>query len=381
MKKVIFEKYCLVLSPEEQDLSNSLRYVGNVTISDPDSISNYFHADKSQKLRIREMLDNLKDDGVELLLCSDTGAAEKKETESEPLLKDYFDTSISSGSIAARLKEIHKSSGPDDLTIVVCNSNEMVDAAYRAGIPSILIQEDLRQKKGNATLVADAVDQVDDLVVQAAIFFDIAKTISERKCRLVGIDGIELVGKTYFSQKLLAFLALRRINGSVVKLTDFRSPIEKNYADEDEVEAFYFHGFNTNKLIDELLIPFRDNGFLDVTLRTFGDDTGRYGKEKRYLIEDGEIMLLEGTHMYREPLIDFFDLRIYLYMDEQEALHRALVRDIFLGEEQKVTEFVHKHIPAQKMYSVKHIPVEESDYAIDNTNHRRPRLSTDPAAN
>jgi len=295
-------------------------------------------------------------------------------------LKDYFETVFSAGSISAHLREINKASGPEDLTVVVCNSDEMVEAAFHAGIPSIRIQEDSRKSKGNATLVADSVDQVDDLVVQASIFFEIARKISDKGSKVIGIDGIELVGKTYFSQKLLAFLALRKINGTVVKMTDFRSPIEKNYADEDEVEAFYFHGFNTNKIIEEILTPFREKGSLDVTLRSFGDDTGRYGKEKQYRIEEGGVMLVEGIHMFREPLIDFFDLKIYLYMDEQEALHRALVRDIYLGEEQKVTEFVQKHIPAQKMYSAKHIPTEESDYAVDNTNHRRPRLNTETAA-
>ena len=381
MKKVIFEKSCLVCASEDKELSANLRYVGNVTISDRNENSNYYHAENSQKSRIREMLDNLKTDGVELRLCSELGAREKKEMAEDSLLKDYFETIFSTSSIVAHLREIHKTSGPEDLTVVVCESDEMVEAAFRAGIPSIRLQEDLRKRIGNATLFTDSVDQVDDLVVQASIFFEIANKIEESGSKVIGIDGIELVGKTYFTQKLLAFLALRKITGTVVKLTDFRSPIEKNYADEDEVEAFYFHGFNSNKLIEEILIPFCEKGSLDVTLRSFGEDTGAYGKEKQYRIGEGGVMLLEGIHMYREPLIDFFDLKIYLYMDEQEALHRALVRDIYLGEEQKVNEFVRKHIPAQKMYSAKHLPIEESDFAVDNTNHRRPKLNTEYADN
>lgn len=375
MKKVIFEKSCFVCEPEDNESSNNLRYVGNVTISDSNGISSYYHAENSQKSSVREMLDNLKKDGVELLLCSESGAKEKRDLKEEPLLKDYFETVFSTNTLGARLRDISKTAGPEDLTVVVCNSDEVVEAAFRAGIPTIRIQEDTRKKIGKATLVADSVDQADDMVIQAGVFFEIANRIAERHCRIIGIDGIELVGKTYFSQKLLAFLELHKVHGTVVKLTDFRSPIEKNYADEDEVEAFYFHGFNSHKLIDEILTPFKQNGSLDVTLRSFGDETARYGKEKQYRIEEGGVMLLEGVHMYREPLIGFFDIRIYLFMDEQEALHRALVRDIYLGEEQKVTEFVRKHIPAQKMYSGKHLPIEDSDYAVDNTNHRRPILT------
>jgi uridine kinase len=377
MKKVIFEKSCFVYQPVDTESSNNLRYMGNITISDPNSDTNYYHVDNSQKSRVREMLDNLKADDVELLLCSELGAKEKKELQVEPLLKDYFETVFSTSTIAARLREIAKAAGPEDLTVVVCSSDEIVEAAFRAGIPSIRIQEDSRKKIGTATLVADSVDQADDMVIQAGVFFEIARTISEKGCKVIGIDGIELVGKTYFSQKLMAFLELRKIYGTVVKLTDFRSPIEKNYVGEDEVEAFYFHGFNSNKLIEEILAPFKQNSSLNVTLRSFGDETDRYGREKQYRIDEGGVLLVEGVHMYREPLLEYFDLKIYLFMDDQEALHRALVRDIYLGEEQKVTEFVQKHIPAQKMYSGKHLPIEESDYAVDNTNHRRPKFSSD----
>lgn len=375
MKKVIFEKSCFVCEPADDELSNNLRYVGSTTISDSSAVSNYYRAENSQKSSVREMLDNLKAAGVELLLCSELGIKEKRSLPEEPLLKDYFDTIFSTNSISARLRDISKTADPEDLTVVVCKSEEIVEAAFRAGIPSIRVQEDTRKRIGKATLVTDSVDQADDMVIQAGVFFEIANKIAENHCRIVGIDGIELVGKTYFSQKLTAFLELRKTHAIVVKMTDFRSPIEKNYVDEDEVEAFYFHGFNTNKLMNEILTPFKQKGSLNVTLRSFGDETDRYGKEKQYLIEEGDVMLLEGIHMYREPLLDFFDPKIYLFMDEQEALHRALVRDIYLGEEQKVTEFVRKHIPAQKMYSGKHLPIEESDYAVDNTNHRRPLIT------
>ena len=147
---------------------------------------------------------------------------------------------------------------------------------------------------------------------------------------------------------------------------------------EDAVEAFYFHAFNYNKLLNELLLPYLEKGSADLVLTSFGDDTNHYGKETRYRIEPGGVLILEGELMFREPLMDHFDFKIFLYMDDQEALHRALVRDLFLGEETKEAEIKNKRIPAQKMYMSRHVPVETADYAIDNTNHRRPLILRDP---
>lgn len=108
MKKVIFEKSCFVCEPADDELSNNLRYVGSTTISDSSAVSNYYRAENSQKSSVREMLDNLKAAGVELLLCSELGIKEKRSLPEEPLLKDYFDTIFSTNSISARLRDISK---------------------------------------------------------------------------------------------------------------------------------------------------------------------------------------------------------------------------------------------------------------------------------
>jgi len=380
MKRVVFERNCLFA--EESGLEDhKLRNVGKVIVSEKKDRLNVYFNNRDLKPGVIEVLDLLSVSGFSLVFVSDLGIRETRVKLEDAMIDRYFERSISPKTSESYFKDYAQDDSAEDYTVVVCRSEELIQAALKYQIPTIRVLGDGITDKGSATLSADNIEQVDDIVFQAEVFDEIARKIrSCKQCRLIGVDGIELVGKSYFSKKLSSFLAMYGIHTTVVRLTDFKSPIEVTYQGEDEVEAFYFHAFNYNKLLQELLIPFIEKGSVDVALTSFGEETNRYGKETRYKIDPGGVIILEGEMMYREPLIDRFDCMIYLYMDEQEAMHRALVRDLYLGEETKEAEFKHKRIPAQKMYMARHIPVERCDFAVDNTNHRRPFILRAPGA-
>jgi uridine kinase len=312
------------------------------------------------------------------VICSELGIKETRTLIEKSMINCFFDEVIYAKTPAIIKSKISIATRPDEFSVVVCESEMFVDAAFQSGVASIRTIEQENQTKGRETLTVDTIDLADEAVMQAEVFFKIVKTFCvDQKCRLIGIDGIELVGKTYFSRKLMNFLALRGIKSMTVRLCDFRNPVVESYRGEDEVEAYYFHAYNCNKFIDEILQPFTNDGCLDVTVYSFEGDANRHGHELEYHLDRDGVLLVEGEHMYREPLIDFFDGKIYLFMDELEALHRALVRDIYLGDEERSDEYKRKHIPAQKMYSVGHLPIDKSDFAIDNTNYRRPKIVVD----
>jgi uridine kinase/phosphoglycolate phosphatase-like HAD superfamily hydrolase len=378
MKRVVFEKSCLFA--EEAGLADhKLHNVGKIIVSEKKDRRNVYFNDRDLRPGVIEVLDLLSVSGFSLVFVSELGIRETRIKLEDAMIDRYFERSISPKTSESYFKDYTKADSAEDYTVVVCRSEELIQAALKHRIPTIRVLGDGITDKGAATLFADNIEQVDDIVFQAQVFDEITRKIrSFEQCRLIGVDGIELVGKSYFSKKLSAFLAMYGIRTTVVRLTDFKSPIEVTYQGEDEVEAFYFHAFNYNKLLNELLLPFIEKGSVDVVLTSFGDETNRYGKDIHYKIDPGEAIILEGELMFREPLIDHFDCMIYLYMDDQEAMHRALVRDLFLGEETKEAEFKNKRIPAQKMYMARHVPVERCDFAVDNTNHRRPLILRDP---
>lgn len=379
MKRVVFERSCLFADEETGFEDHKLRNVGKVIVSEKKDRFNSYIGNRELRPGVIEVLDLLSVSGFNLAVVSDIGVRETKAKLEQTMIDHYFDKCMSSRSAEVHLREFVDSGAPEDFLILVCRSGEIIEIARKVQIPTIRILGGEITDKGRATLAAENIDQADDVVFQAEVFDEITKTIRSRKqCRLIGIDGIELVGKTYFSRNLASFLDVYGMKTNVIRLSDFKSPIEVTYKGEDEVEAFYFHAFNYNKLLNEIVLPFLTDGSLDVVLTSFNDESSRYGKDMHYKIEPGGIMILVGELMLREPLIDHFDCMIFLYMDEQEAMHRALVRDLFLGEETKEAEFKNKRIPAQKMYMSRHLPTEKSDYAIDNSNHRRPLILRDP---
>ncbi len=380
MKRVVFEKSCLFAEDVVLD-DHKLRNVGKVIVSEKKDRLTVLTNFRELKPGVVEVLDLLSVSGFALVIVSDLGIRETRMKLEEAMIDRYFERSISPKTCETYFRDYEKEDSDEDFTVVVCRSEDLIHSALKYHLPTIRVLGDGITDKGAATLTADNIEQVDDIVFQAAVFDEITQKIRSREqCRLIGIDGIELVGKSYFSKKLASFLSIYGIRATVVRLSDFKSPIEVTYKGEDEVEAFYFHAFNYNKLLNELILPFIEKGSIDAVLTSFGDETNRYGKDIRYTIEPGGVMILEGELMYREPLIDYFDCMIFLYMDEQEALHRALVRDLFLGEETKEAEFKNKRIPAQKMYMARHIPVERCDFAIDNSDHRRPKILKDPVS-
>jgi uridine kinase len=379
MKRVVFERNCLFAEDNSSIEDRKLRNQGRVIVSEKKDRMNVYVGNRDLKPGVIEVLDLLSVSGFSLSVVSEIGVKETKTKIDSAMIGQYIDKCFSGRTAELSLRDYLSDMNPDDFIIIVCRSEELIATAVKLHLPTIRVLGGEIIDKGSATLSADNIDQADDVVFQAVVFDEIAKKISTMKrCRMIGIDGLELVGKSYFSKKLAAFLELQGIRSTVVRLSDFKSPIEVTYMGEDAVEAFYFHAFNYNKLLNELLLPYLEKGSADLVLTSFGDDTNHYGKETRYRIEPGGVLILEGELMFREPLMDHFDFKIFLYMDDQEALHRALVRDLFLGEETKEAEIKNKRIPAQKMYMSRHVPVETADYAIDNTNHRRPLILRDP---
>jgi RimJ/RimL family protein N-acetyltransferase len=82
-------------------------------------------------------------------------------------------------------------------------------------------------------------------------------------------------------------------------------------------------------------------------------------------------VLFEGVLLYREPLNQYFDLRIFIDISFEEVLNRACKRDSSLFQD--VTQrYNNKYIPIQKLYMKQYNPKEQSDIVIDNNDYWNP---------
>lgn len=95
---------------------------------------------------------------------------------------------------------------------------------------------------------------------------------------------------------------------------------------------------------------------------------------KQYVIDKDTIVLFEGVLLYREPLNQYFDFRIFIDISFDEVLRRAANRDIGLFGDAATTKYKNKYIPIQKLYIDKYNPKVLSDIIIDNNDYWNPKI-------
>lgn len=87
---------------------------------------------------------------------------------------------------------------------------------------------------------------------------------------------------------------------------------------------------------------------------------------------------MEGVLLFRDPLNQYIDYRIYIHIDFDEVLRRAEIRDVPKYGVEFLQKYEDKYIPIQKMYLEKYDPLHKSDVVIDNKNYFYPHI--DPIA-
>ena len=373
MKTIILDQKTLFYTSSEERKRHTVKQVGQVFISENETKNTLL--DRFDLLRpgARDNLDFLRKKGYRVILHTDITIRDTKALLANSVLEHTIAEVVPTRSLQDKLDAIQWGKDDEDLALAVFEDDKLLHIAQDAGLPTAAIIRERLENKCFAALRIDDYDEIDDAVSQAEVVYKIAFAIANKPgCRIVGLDGMDLVGKEFFSRKLVSFLHSMGVAAKIVKLSDFKNPIEVSYAGEDIVEAYYFHAFNCNKLIDEILEPFRVDGYIDKTLIYFSEESGPVGRERHYQISKKDILVVEGVHMFREPLIDYFDIKIYLFMEAQEAKHRALVRDLYSGNSPIADEYEMKQLPAQKMYSARYAPIDLADFAVDNSQYRRP---------
>jgi uridine kinase len=103
-------------------------------------------------------------------------------------------------------------------------------------------------------------------------------------------------------------------------------------------------------------------------------ETDRYSEARRYTIEPGTIVLLEGVFLMRPELAPFVDFMIFLDIAPDVALERADVRDrSFFGAE-TIERYKSKYLPAQARYLATFPPEEYANMIVDNTDWLHPTI-------
>lgn len=206
------------------------------------------------------------------------------------------------------------------------------------------------------------------------IFARIHRELSRRGTPLiVGVNGAYTSGKTMIADGLQAYLRAQGVKTQLLHYDDFHNPFSSIEWDEHtEIDAFYNRAFNPEKLVRDVLQPFREEGSIKKKLHCIDLGTGEYTNMVPVDADEHTVLLLEGVLLFRAPLLPWLDYKIYLDIGREEILRRARLRDVPRFGEAIYEKFLSRYIPVQLRYVQECKPEKQADLVIDNNDWERP---------
>jgi uridine kinase len=189
---------------------------------------------------------------------------------------------------------------------------------------------------------------------------------------VVGINGVDAAGKTRFAASMYAALDCRHT--CVVHLDDFHHPRAARNGGPDPIENYLERTFDTGRFEREILGPLRQPEGFDKILRVLSLETDRFDRDLRYRVASDSIVLIEGVFLFRREWLSYFDLRIFLSVDEATSRRRGIARDGASMGRAVAERYDTRYLPAQRAYLTRCRPAESADIVLDVNDWAAPRV-------
>ena len=92
---------------------------------------------------------------------------------------------------------------------------------------------------------------------------------------------------------------------------------------------------------------------------------------------ENQVLLFEGVFLFRPELYPYWDFKIFVEIDFQTSLKRALKRDLALFGDQEaiIKRYQEKYIPGQQIYLEAVQPRSKADVIVVNHDLMEPQIS------
>lgn len=170
------------------------------------------------------------------------------------------------------------------------------------------------------------------------------------------------------------FLADRGRSTQLVHADDFTSPRAVRYAGPDEALNFYERNIDFGRLLSSVIEPSRRGGRWEVELDVIDVASDRFVERRHYTADAATVVVVEGVLLFRRELRRYFDLRLYVAIDDETALRRAPARFGAWPPEEAIRRMREKYLPGHRLYVAGHEPEATADVVVANDEPDRPRV-------
>jgi len=193
----------------------------------------------------------------------------------------------------------------------------------------------------------------------------------------VAIDSIDSAGKTTLADELVPLIEQQGSPVICASIDGFHRPRQECYQQEPDSPAGYYEAsFDYAALRAVLLYPFGLHGSRQYRRAVFDVHTDTPIPAGKKEAPTNAVLLLEGVFLLRPELDPLWDYPIFVNVDFEVALQRAMVRDqsLFGSSEAVQARYLQRYLPGQRLYFQRVHPQERANVIVENNDPTHPRL-------
>lgn len=193
----------------------------------------------------------------------------------------------------------------------------------------------------------------------------------------VAIDGIDAAGKTTLANELASLLEEHGRAVIRASIDGFHHPRVQRYRQgPNSPQGYYEDAFDYASLQKMLLQPLGPTGNRWYRRASFDFLTNTPLALSEEHAPLTAVLLFDGVFLLRPELNPLWNYRIFVHVDFEVALQRAMKRDqpLFGDADAVKARYLQRYIPGQQWYLQRDHPQERADVIVNNNDPASPRL-------
>lgn len=193
----------------------------------------------------------------------------------------------------------------------------------------------------------------------------------------VAIDGIDNAGKSKLAKELM--FPLRKSKRQVISISidGFHHPKAYRYRrGEFSPEGYYYDSFDLEAVISNVLQPLSLEGNRKFRRKIFDYTLDQKVESPWEEAEENAILLFDGIFLLRQELSSFWDIRIFIAIDRETSLDRAIKRDEYYYQSFETVQkkYLLRYFPAHQIYLERCHPKKHADVILENDDWQSPSI-------
>ena len=193
---------------------------------------------------------------------------------------------------------------------------------------------------------------------------------------IVGIDGPPGTGKSTFAKVLAGSLHGKVKKVSVVTGDHYLNKRDTRLGDGTvgSAEQHYLFSMNSERLAQEVLEPLRETGVLQKAVEVLNLKNEDKPEYVTYDIDGDTVVIVEGIYLYKGETSDYFDLKVFFHISDDEVIRRGLERTLSADSDKPAAEideyksrFTTRYLPGYKIYWDADLPGGKAHRLVETT--------------